>query len=65
MDKQILKNILEKEIKIHHEKEKSYRRCKGSPKKIAKHMHKKHKVIDIAEKLGFTFCLCCGGLRKR
>lgn len=63
MNRREIKNILEKEIKNHHEKETSYRRCKRSPKKIIKHMHKKHKIIDIARKLGFTFCECCGGLK--
>lgn len=63
MDNQTLKNILEKEIKRHHNRETSYRNCNRSKKKIIKHMHKKHKVIDIAAKLGFTFCECCGGLK--
>lgn len=67
IDRQTLKNILEKEIKKHYNKEILYKKTEDKFKshmlKRFKHMHKRHKTINIAEKLGFTFCGCCGGLK--
>ncbi len=67
MDNQALKNILEKEIKKHYSKEMLYKKSEEKYKshklKRLKHMHKRHKTIDIAEKLGFTSCECCGGIK--
>lgn len=69
MERQQIKNILEKEIKKHESKIMLYKKTKDNfnshKLKYFKHMHKRHKTIDIAEKLGFIFCGECGGLRKR
>ncbi len=66
MDNKI-KNILEKEIKKHQSKEILYKKTEDQFKshklKRIKHMHKRHKTINIAKKLGFRFCECCGGLK--
>lgn len=69
MNNQEIKNMLEKEIKKHYSKEMLYKKTedkfKSHMSKRLKHMHKRHKTINIAEKLGFIFCECCGGLRQR
>lgn len=71
MDDSTLKTILEKEIDFHSKEAKEHsrlariRNSKTQNKKCVKHMHKQHQTIKIAEKLGFIFCKCCGGLRKR
>ncbi len=67
MDRQRLRYLLEKEITRHYEKEMSYKLLnKGSKNhlnKISKHMHKRHELIELAEKCGFHFCKCCGNLK--
>ena len=69
MDNEKLKRTLEKEINHHCKKETLYmeteQKFKSHNAKRIKHMHKRHKTIAIAEKLGFKFCECCGGLRLR
>jgi len=67
MNKQNIKNILEKEIRRHYDKEQSYRLlnkgCKGHKLKITKHLHKRHQTIKLAKSLGFGYCECCGNLK--
>lgn len=66
-----LKEILEQEIKYHRLGEKQHytlakaRNSKLEMKKHIKHKHKLFQTIKIAKLLGFEFCECCGGLRKR
>jgi len=68
MDKQQLKNILEKEIKFHSEEIKEHKRLaelrisKKQKLKAIKHYHKRFQTIKIAKALGFKFCEWCGGL---
>ncbi len=71
MDKQQIKNILEKEIKFHsreigeHKRLAEIRISKTQKLKAIKHFHKKFQTIKIAKELGFEFCEKCGGLRLR
>ena len=67
MDRQRLRLVLEKVINRHYEKEMYYKldskKFKSHENKRIKHMHKRHELIELAEKCGFHFCKCCGNLK--
>ena len=64
-----IKEILENEHKFHKEEVTNHTELANKTasetqrKKAIKHMHKSYQTVNIAEKLGFTFCECCGRLK--
>lgn len=69
MNKESVKQILQKEITFHNEEQEKHKRqkelnqSKRQKNKELKHLHKRFQTVKIAKALGFKFCECCGALR--
>jgi len=69
MDKNKVKEILQKEINLHsdgikeHSEKFGQTKSKKQKEKKHKHFHKKFQTINIAKQLGFDACPHCGNLK--
>lgn len=69
MNKEKIKQILQQEIKFHNKEMEKHdglykkRKSKRQKEKFMKHLHKRYQTVNIAKKMGFEYCSCCGCLR--
>ena len=69
INKEEVKRILQSEIKRHHKEIERHGQLakqtgsKQQKRKLKKHFDKKFQTINIAKRLGFEFCECCGALK--